>query len=221
MTKYILHGGYTRVDNELNRSFFREILRDVPKGGKILIVLFAVDNPATNRDELFNSLVQKFTEQTRNKNILFTQATEVDFEHQLLEASAVYIHGGNTPTLLTVLKSYENLKDKFEDKTIVGSSAGAYALATYGTAHTEEHMRKGLGILPIRLVCHFESPELPPTEASLEELQAVDLELELVTLRDCEWRVFEPIENIELMAVAVERTETPRSKYISHNQAWE
>jgi peptidase E len=188
MTKFILHGGFTRIDNELNRTFYQEILRDVPEGGKILIVLFAVDNPNTNKNELFDSLAQKFTEQMSSKNILFTQATEVDFEQKLLEANAVYIHGGNTPTLLYVLKNYKNIKEKFEGKTIAGSSAGAYALATYGTAHTEDHMRQGLGILPIRLVCHSESIELPPSKTSLKELQEIDTTLELVILRDCEWK---------------------------------
>ena len=189
MIKYILHGGYTRVDNELNRSFFREILRDVPEGGKILIVLFAVVNPDTNKDELFDSLVQKIKEQADDKSISFAQATDAGFEQQLLEASAVYIHGGNTPTLLTVLKNYPNLKDKFQSKTIAGSSAGAYALATYCSAHTEEHVREGLAILPIRLVCHFESLELPPSETSLAELRNADASLELICLNDCEWRV--------------------------------
>ncbi len=189
MTKYILHGGYTRVDNELNRSFFREILREVLEGGKILIILFAVVNPDTNKDELFDSLVQKIKEQADDKNISFTQATEANFEQQLQTTDAVYIHGGNTPTLLAVLKNYENLRGKLEGKTIAGSSAGAYALATYGAAHTGEHIREGLAILPIRLMCHFESPTLPPSETSLKELQETDPGLELVTLKDCEWKV--------------------------------
>jgi peptidase E len=153
------------------------------------MVLFAVVNPDTNKDELFVSLVQKFRGQANDKNISFAQATEADFEQQLQAANAVYIHGGNTPTLLAILKNYENLKDKFEDKTIAGSSAGAYALVTHCTTHTEEHLRGGLAILPIRLVCHFESPELPPNETSLSELQNVDQSLELIYLKDCEWKV--------------------------------
>jgi hypothetical protein len=189
MTTYILHGGYTRIDNDLNNSFFREILKNVPVGGKILIVLFAVNNPDTNRDGLFNSLSQKFTEQADGKNVSFTLANETDFEKQLYESDAVYIHGGNTPTLLAILKNYLNLKDKFENKTVAGSSAGAYALVTFGAAHTEEHIREGLAILPIRLVCHFESETLPPSETSLKELQEINPVLELVILNDCEWKV--------------------------------
>jgi peptidase E len=191
MTKYILHGGYTRVDNELNHSFFREVLVDVPEGGEVLIVLFAVSKSDTNKDELFASLVQKFKDQANNKNVSFVQAIESDFERQLEVANAVYIHGGNTPTLVSVLKNYKNLKNKFEGKIIAGSSAGAYALATYGATHTEEHVRKGLAILPIRLVCHFESLTLPPSETSLRELHEVDSTLELVTLKDCEWKVID------------------------------
>jgi peptidase E len=187
MTKYILHGGFTRADNELNRSFFAEFGKDLKNGDGVLLVLFASTN--SNKEELFGDLVQRFNSHIQSENVSFTQATEADFEAQLQEASAVYIHGGNTPTLMTALKNYPNLKEKFSGKTIAGSSAGAYALAAYCTAHTEEHLRKGLGILPIRLVCHFESSELPPSETSLTELRKADQSLELICLRDSEWKV--------------------------------
>jgi peptidase E len=187
MTKYILHGGFTRADNELNRSFFSEFGNNLKDGDKILLVLFASTNPY--KEELFRDLVKRFNSHIHAANVSFTHATEADFEAQLLEASAVYIHGGNTPTLMTALKNYPNLKEKFSGKTIAGSSAGAYALATYCTAHTEEHFRKGLGILPIRLVCHFESAELPPSDTSLAELREADQSLELICLRDSEWKV--------------------------------
>lgn len=189
MTKYMLHGGFTGADNELNHSFFREFGKDLKDGDKVLIVLFAL----THSDYItsFNNLVQRCKNQMDDKSIEFILATESDFEAQLSNSNAVYIAGGNTPTLLSVLDNYTNLKEKFTHKTIAGSSAGAYALATLGAAHTTEHIRKGLAILPIRLICHFESPELPPTETSLKELQEADPGLELVKLKDCEWKVIE------------------------------
>ncbi len=186
MTKYILHGGFTRADHEHNRSFFLEFGKDLKNGDRVLLVLFASTNP--DKEELFSDLAKRFSKHIHAADVSFTHATEVDFETQLQEASAVYIHGGNTPILLTVLKNYPNLKEKFTDKTIAGSSAGAYALATYGAAHTEEHIRQGLGILPIRLVCHFESSELPPSATSLGELTKADPSLELIYLKDCEWK---------------------------------
>lgn len=187
MTKYILHGGFTRVDNELNRTFFAEFMKGIPSEGNVLIVLFASEN----RDpiKLFTDLEERFKSQSGNKKTSFKLASENDFENQLQEANGVYIHGGNTPTLLAVLRNYPTLADKFSNKTIAGSSAGAYALATLSAAHTDEHIREGLGILPIRLVCHFESADLPPSETSLIELRSTDSALELVYLNDCEWKV--------------------------------
>ena len=41
MTKYILHGGFNRVDNELNRSFFSECMKDLKEDCTVLLVLFA------------------------------------------------------------------------------------------------------------------------------------------------------------------------------------
>ncbi len=189
MTTYILHGSFTRIDNDSNRSFFAEFLKDVQDNGKVLLVFFAA------KDDRVDSLCIEITKlcrgQLNGKQVTFTQATIEGFEAQLEESDAVYLHGGNTPTLISVLKNYQNLKEKFAGKTIAGSSAGAYALATYGAAHTEEHIRIGLGILPIRLVCHFESPELPPSETSLIKIVQADQSLELIYIRDYEWKSIE------------------------------
>lgn len=96
--------------------------------------------------------------------------------------------GGNTPALLKVLKDYSNLESLFSQKTVAGSSAGAYMLAKYGTAHTEESIREGLGIVNKKVVCHFQSPDKPPTESSLTELKKIAPKLETVYLKDCEWQ---------------------------------
>ena len=41
MTKYILHGRFTKEKNSLNKSFFREFCKDLPKKATILQVYFA------------------------------------------------------------------------------------------------------------------------------------------------------------------------------------
>ena len=168
MTKYILHGGFTRVDNNQNNLFFAEFLKDVKNNGKVLLVFFAAEGDRI--DSLFADIVRQCESQLNGRQVTFIQATLETFGEQLKESDAIYLHGGNTPTLISVLKNYPNLEEMFSGKIIAGSSAGAYALATLGTSHTEEHIREGLGFLPIRLVCHFESSELPPSETSLIEL---------------------------------------------------
>lgn len=188
MTKYILHGGYTRADNESNRAFYREVLRDVPDGGTVLLVYFA-----SRKDDIsavFTQQIADFKSAANGKNIRYVLATEKDFLSQLGQSDAVYLHGGSTRKLIDKLRTYSDLGQHFEGKTVAGSSAGAYALARYGTSHSEEVVREGLGLVPLRVVCHFESADLPPSPASIALLKNIAADLEMVYLRDFEWKVF-------------------------------
>ncbi len=186
---YILHGGFEREDNELNRSFYQEVLKGVSDNGTLLLVHFASTHSPEEVKET-HELQEKRMQSLTNKHINVEFATEEDFLNQVEHADAIHMRGGHTPKLLSVLKNYPELAAMFSNKTISGSSAGAYALAKYGPGHSEEGIREGLGLVPIRLACHYESLELPPDSESLTELKAMATELELVTLRDFEWRVF-------------------------------
>ncbi len=136
MTKYILHGGFTRPDNELNRTFYEEIARDVPDGGTILLCYFA--SQSDDNTEKFTEDSRRLREQSRGKNFIFLLADEVGFSDQLKQADALYIRGGSTPRLLGALKKYPNLEENLNSKTIAGSSAGAYAIGRYSAFHDDE-----------------------------------------------------------------------------------
>ncbi len=191
MTKYILHGGYTSTENELNRTFYEEIARDVPNGGTILLCYFASkDNDNSGR---FNEDCARLKERSHSKNFTFLLANETDFIDQLKQADALYIRGGSTPKLLDALKKYSDLKDNLDGKTVAGSSAGAYAIGRYSAFHDDESggkVRDGLGLLPLRVVCHYESSDLPPNPEALTTLKNMAQELDIVFLKDFEWQVF-------------------------------
>jgi peptidase E len=191
MIKYILHGGCTSTDNELNRTFYEEIARDVPDQGTVLLCYFASkDEDNSGR---FNEDSERIKEQSQDKNLKFIQANEEDFIDQLRQSDALYMRGGSTPKLLGILNKYDNLKDKLEGKTVAGSSAGAYVIGKFSAFHDDESggkVRKGLGLLPFRVVCHYESVDLPPNPEALELLMNTEPELEVVLLRDFEWKVF-------------------------------
>ncbi len=187
-TKYILHGGFTRKDNDLNASFFHEFTSDIPTDAKILMVFFASGDE--DKTSTYNELIEKISKSKQNSQFSFIFATKENFEVDCGNADAIYFHGGNTPTLLATLENFVDIERFFIGKTIAGSSAGAYTLSAYGTAHTSEHIRQGLGIINVRVICHFESTELPPSPTSLAEIYSTHLDLPLVTLRDCESKVF-------------------------------
>lgn len=186
-TKYILHGGYTRKKNKKNKEFFAECFADLGNQPKILVVLFAYENDGDQEYyEKFCQRLQSFTE----KDLQFEKASRENFEKQIKQADLVFLQGGDTNLTLDKMKQYTDLEKLFRGKTVAGSSAGAYALAVIGASHSETHMREGLGILPIRLVCHYKSNDLPPSQTSLEEVEEAHKDLELVLLGDCEHRVF-------------------------------
>ncbi|MCX6786647.1 MAG: Type 1 glutamine amidotransferase-like domain-containing protein [Candidatus Kaiserbacteria bacterium] len=187
--KFILHGGYTRRDNESNCAFYDEFVRDISDGGMALLVYFATRDES-HILESFDDLSAKFKAHAGEKNINFILATKEDFIAQFKKADAVFINGGSTSKLLNVLRTYPDLKPLIGEKTIAGSSAGAYAIAHLGASHSEEVVREGLGLAPLRVVCHYESPELPPSDASVSLLKNTSQDLELVLLKDCEWKVF-------------------------------
>lgn len=188
MTKFILHGGFTRKDNELNRSFFKEFLADLPNEGTVLMVFFASrdDDPSAT----FKELAERMLSEADGKDINFILATKDGFLEEIKKSNAVYMHGGSTNKLLDVLRTFPPLQHLIQNKTVAGSSAGAYAIAKYGASHSEDRVRDGLGLAPLRAVCHYESPELPPAPGAVTVLQNMDTSLELVLLKDCEWKVF-------------------------------
>lgn len=189
MATYILHGGFERADNELNNTFYQELVKDIPDNGTLLLVYFASTHSDEENQQLYEDHTKKIRSLT-NKNIKFELATEKDFVDQVRHADVIHMRGGHTPKLLSILRNYPELPSLFATKTVGGSSAGAYALAKYGPGHSEKGIREGLGLVPTRLICHYESKELPPDLESCNELTTMALELELVKLRDFEWRVF-------------------------------
>jgi len=190
MTKYILHGGFTSTDNEMNRTFYAEITRDVPDGGMILLCYFASED--TDNSGKFEQDSQRMTERSNGKHFTFLLADEENFVEQLSRAHALYIRGGSTPKLLQILNTYDNLKEKLDGKTVAGSSAGAYAIGKYSPFHGDEpggNVREGMGWLPLRVVTHYESSDIPPNSEALALLKDTAPELDMVLLRDFEWRV--------------------------------
>jgi peptidase E len=191
VTKYILHGGYTSTHNELNRTFYEEIARDVPDRGTILLCYFASkDEDNSGR---FKEDSERLKQQSQGKNFTFLLANEKDFIEQLKQSDALYLRGGSTPKLLAALSKHDGLKEMLEDKTIAGSSAGAYVIGKFSAFHDDESggkVREGLGLLPLRVVAHYKSLDMPPNPEALSLLKETSPEMDMVLLRDFEWKIF-------------------------------
>lgn len=187
MTKYILHGGYTRIKNKSNEMFFKEILSSFKSKAKILLVLFAKSKdkwPVLEKRE-----VDHLTKSRPDLKLEFEIANENPdtFERQIKHADVIYILGGENEPLQKILRRISNLKSLLEGKVIVGSSAGAYALSTYFYTHENKGIFEGLGILPIKTLAHY-SKKL---ENKLEELKNYKEHLKTYPIEETKYIVLE------------------------------
>jgi peptidase E len=189
MTKYILHGGCTNKKNELNRTYYEECTKELEDGSTVLFMYFASKEEDIPRK--FEEDKGKILETTKVKNLNLVLATEDNFLSQLKEAHSIYIKGGNTTKLLDVLKKFPQFASELDGKIVAGSSAGAYIISTCYISSSKGSVHKGLGILPIRVSCHYQSEIHPVVDDQMAAIEECPNELELVVLKDFEWKVFE------------------------------
>ena len=188
-TKIILHGGFTRDNNELNDSYYQEITKNLKNKDIILVVLFS-RQPEEYR-ELFKNETEKIKKST-DKNLSIILASENDFENQLEQSRAIIIRGGETDKLITTINKFPNFLKLIKGKVVGGSSAGAYLFAQYYNSASQKKVFKGLGILPIRVICHYKSKTHEGVgEEAIEMMDQYPKNFKLVILRDYEWKVFE------------------------------
>lgn len=145
---------------------------------------------------MFEQDKSRIIENADNKKLNIVTATEDDFMNQIEKADSIYIRGGETDKLINTLKQYPDFKEVIKNKIISGSSAGAYVLSTYYASASKGGIHKGLGILPLRVICHYQS-EIHKIDESKKHEDPVALieeypkDLELIVLKDYEWKSFE------------------------------
>ena len=154
-TRFVLHGGYTSTENELNAGFYKEMSRYVGDGGNILLVYFSRDDEDYNK--VFKQDSEKINQQAEGKKLNIKMATKYRFLEEIDWADVVYMRGGDTQKLIDTLTKYPELENRIKGKVVVGSSAGAYAISTYYYSNSSGKIQKGLGFTPLRVVCHYES----------------------------------------------------------------
>jgi hypothetical protein len=128
----------------------------------------------------------------KGKRFTHVHASREGFLEELERADTVFLNGGVPMRLMDALHSYPDIKKKLQGKTLAGSSSGAYALSTfYYSTSPLPGMYEGFGIAPVRLICHYETTNSSQHYRGEEALALLDRcphELELVVLKDYEWR---------------------------------
>jgi peptidase E len=183
-TKIILHGGFAKSEHPLqkNDEFFSEMLKDTPHEVNMLLVYFA------EREDMVQLRIDQDKEQlTKNnielKKLNFRVASEDSFENDCEWANVIYLHGGRTVRLMETLKKYPRVKQIFSGKTISGDSAGANVICQFFYSKNSKVIGEGLGILPLKVVVHYE-------EGAPDPLSEIEPQLETLFLREYETKVF-------------------------------
>lgn len=164
MTKYILHGGATTNKTNDNKKFFSEIIEDIKKPINILCVYFARDKEEW--EKLFNEEKLNFSNVVKNKNLIFTLASDnlKRFIEQIKGSDVIFLRGGRNQLIFEMLGKIDDLKNLFQNKTIAGSSAGAYALSKYYYRNSADEIREGTGVLPIKTIAHYSEEKLDSSQ---------------------------------------------------------
>lgn len=182
-TKYILNGGFSSEKVDIDTSdFYKEICKDAPEDAKVLIVLFAKDDPERIRLAI-PKITSAFEANKGQRNITIEIATEEDFISQVQSADIVYFTGGVSVKLFEALKKYPNLEEALLGKTIAGESAGAIVFCKYFYSPQANAVFEGLGYLHVKIIPHY----VKEYEGKLDNVAP---ELEAVLLPEYEFRVF-------------------------------
>lgn len=157
--KCLLIGGLTN-----NKNNIENFLINLIPNPDILYIALATDKYEYSYNLFKNKIKTNISILTR-KNI-----TNLDYESLFNKANILFFAGGNTKELLEYVKKYNLDKYFTEDKILVGVSAGAIMLASYGMGDADSFidcgqyfnfkMIKGLGIIDICFCPHYQKEEL-------------------------------------------------------------
>lgn len=155
MTKYILLGGYPHKALDGGRAFYEELVEGFTEPVKILICAFA--RPQNVWQKTLDEDQVTFEQKLPNKRFVLKLASQNEFLEQVAWADAIYFRGGITEDLLEELIKQPGWTSIVRGKTIAGTSAGANVLGEYYAALDSPEVKKGLGILPIKVIVHYRS----------------------------------------------------------------
>lgn len=170
-TKVIVSGGYADEPNDLNSQFFKEILKDTSNNITVLLVLFS--RPEDVWGIKSKGVIAQFDKVKAGKKVNYVIANHEELEEQISRSDVIYIRGGTTSLLLDEIARHPKFTDLIKGKVVAGESAGTYLLSDYFYSKSEGGVFRGLAILPVKTICHFEGKneeQLDKCPANLEKL---------------------------------------------------
>jgi peptidase E len=153
MIRIILCGGKNSNKHKL-KLLINEIIKYSPKKEKrrILIIPFArLENEWL---DIFNIYYARYKRIAFKRNFILASSNFNLLKEQIRTANIIFIPGGNENFLKKYLRKIEF--SLFDNKTVIGSSAGSNIFSSFYYSNDRNRIEKGLYSLPIKTVCHFD-----------------------------------------------------------------
>jgi peptidase E len=118
------------------------------------------------------------------------------FIQQIKDSDIIFLQGGHPKLLMSILESTGNWINELEGKILVGSSGGADVVSKYYGVGKTMNIGEGFGLLSIKFIPHWKSEYYAhgveiDWDKLKENIKSYKDDLELITLGDGEFKVFE------------------------------
>lgn len=193
-TKYILAGGNDRGSVE----YWAKLAAEINNSNPVHVLSCFFSQPRENWESKYPAYNEVFMK-AFGKLVTRELAFPHDFRGRVKNADIIYLHGGDDTLLVHYLDGFNDLKDMFAGKTVIGSSAGAdYLSRNYWTCDWRDTF-SGSGLTPLNIIPHYGSdygkddPRGPiDWEAAHRAFkETIGSGQEVVCLREGEFVVFE------------------------------
>ena len=179
--KYILHGGLPHRPNPENNKFYKEVLNNEIRNLRVLLVYFAETEERIQHCK--EQDISHFNNNRGTKELTYEIAEEKSFSEQVKRSDIIYIRGGDTLKLIGILHQFPDATSLFDGKTVAAESAGVYALSACFYSKTAGGVFKGLGLVPVKTICHY-------VGKNKDKLEECSQDLEYLLLSSYTFKVF-------------------------------
>lgn len=155
--KFILVGGYPHKAKDGGKAFYNALVNSFSEPVKVLICLFA--RSKENWQNAFEQDKKNFSTNIVNLKVELKIATKENFIEELKWCNSVYFRGGDID-LVPLMSQYSTWQDYLDEKTVAGSSMGAYMLSKYYFDISSNTIKNGTGITNTKIIVHWKT-QLP------------------------------------------------------------
>lgn len=191
MTSYILHGGATSKASPHNDDFFKQFTAGIEKD-PVSILLCYWSRPKDQWEKLKQRDCDHVLKHGNKDATLDITESATDFPKKAQVADVIYFTGGTYETLYQEAKKIKDTQKLFQNKLVIGSSAGAFLLCSFSLNSFDTQptdYNHGLKLLPISLLCHWDIED--KKQQKINTLKKVSPTLPILTLDETKYiRIF-------------------------------